>query len=283
MPVRRELRPRGPKNGMSSPSARAFLGFPGSSPTTPLVVAGALCAGVLCGFGLSAERRAEARLAKPADAAPARATSLAPVPLLSSPTSAEVSPEPTSASEHGTEVDAVVETAAAASLAPNTPMSEGDAALHLARAWHAVFNARPSEQTLSVLWAQWAHETARGQRMHAYNFAGIKGRGPTGASVVVWTREGSAPADLVKRTFRAYRTPGEGARDYVRLLATRYPQALRAARDGNVYGFVSALDTGGYFTADTRAYLRAVSSLSSECRRRGISLAAVAGGSRPPT
>jgi len=243
-----------------------------------LVVAGALLAGVLCGAGLTARRAEEPRFMKSGEPPAAPATPRAPAARTAGepPPSPDIPQEAPAAAEHSTEVDAVVETAAAASLAPNTPMSEGDAALHLARAWHTVFNARPSEQTLSVLWAQWAHETARGQRMHAYNFAGIKGRGPTGASVVVWTREGSAPSDLVKRTFRAYRTPGEGARDYVRLLVTRYPQALRAARDGNTYGFVSALDTGGYFTADTRAYLRAVSSLSSECRRRGISLAAVA-------
>jgi flagellum-specific peptidoglycan hydrolase FlgJ len=246
-----------------------------------LVVAGALLAGVLCGVGLTARRATEPRFAKSTDApaTPTTPGTSAPRGTVPRPSAPDSPPEPPAA-ERSTEVDAVVETAAAASLAPNTPMSEGDAALHLARAWHAVFSSRPSEQTLSVLWAQWAHETARGQRMHAYNFAGIKGRGPTGASVVVWTREGSAPSDLVKRTFRAYRSAGEGARDYVRLLAARYPQALRAAREGNAYGFVSALDTGGYFTADTRAYLRAVSSLSSECRRRGISLAALAGGSR---
>jgi flagellum-specific peptidoglycan hydrolase FlgJ len=105
--------------------------------------------------------------------------------------------------------------------------------------------------------------------MHAYNFAGLKGRGPSGASVVVWTREGT-PGDLVQRTFRAYRGAQEGARDYVRLLADRYPMAVREARDGNAYGFASALDAGGYFTGDDRAYLRALTSLNIECRRRGL-------------
>lgn len=268
---------------MTTPSARVSLSFFGASPPTLLVVAGAVLAGVLCGVGLTARHGAPSRTIASERNERASALPLSQVPAptrVTTPAAPEPAAEPSAGSEHGTEVDAVVETAAAASLAPNTPMAEGDAALHLARAWHQIFNARPSEQTLAVLWAQWAHETARGQRMHAYNFAGIKGRGPTGASVVVWTREGAAPSDLVKRTFRAYRSASEGARDYVRLLATRYPQALRAARDGNAYGFVSALDTGGYFTADTRAYLRAVSSLSSECRRRGISVAAIAGGAR---
>lgn len=237
----------------------------------------ALGAGLLCGlgFGLGFDARARpAPVAARVVAAPPPALAVS-AQRQSEPAAkpVEATTESTADTNSGTELDAVVETAATASLPANTPMAEGDAAAHLARAWRAVQGAHPSEQTLAVLWAQWAHETARGQRMHAYNFAGIKGRGPSGASVVVWTREGSTSSDLVRRTFRAYRAPSEGARDYVRLLAERYPSALRAAREGNALNFVSALDQGGYFTGDTRAYLRAVLSLSVECRRRGLSRA----------
>jgi flagellum-specific peptidoglycan hydrolase FlgJ len=155
-------------------------------------------------------------------------------------------------------------------MAADTPMSEEDAVQTLAAAWHAEFRHAASEATVAVLWAHWAHETGRGQRMHAYNYAGIKGRGPSGASVVVWTREGPNSLDLVQRTFRAYRNPHEGAMDYVKLLRTRYPFALRAAREGNAYAFASALSEGGYFTGDERAYTRALTRLSAECRRRGL-------------
>jgi flagellum-specific peptidoglycan hydrolase FlgJ len=171
--------------------------------------------------------------------------------------------------ERSTELGAVVETPAARRLSANTPMAEADAIQHLAQAWTAVTKTTAAHGTLCVLWAHFAHETRRGQRMHAYNFAGLKGRGPTGASVVVWTREGT-PGELVQRTFRAYRGPQEGARDYLRLLVDRYPSAVRAAREGNAYSFASALDAGGYFTGDDRAYLRALTSLSIECRRRGL-------------
>jgi flagellum-specific peptidoglycan hydrolase FlgJ len=175
------------------------------------------------------------------------------------------------------ELDAVVATNAARELSANTPMDDRNATRHLAAAWHAVSKAPASEQTLCVLWAHWAHETGRGQRMHAFNFAGLKGRGPTGASVVVWTREGRVP-ELVQRTFRAYRTPGEGARDYVQLLFSRYPGAARAAREGNAYAFATALELGGYFTGDGRAYVRALSSLSLEFRRRRLHAALRDGG-----
>lgn len=178
-------------------------------------------------------------------------------------------PRPAEPAERSTELGAVVATSAVRDLAANTPMSESDATRHLAQAWLATMKKPATEGTLCVLWAHWAHETRRGQRMHAYNFAGLKGRGPTGASVVVWTREGT-PGDLVQRTFRAYRGPQEGARDYLRLLSDRYPSAVREARDGNAYGFASALDSGGYFTGDDRAYVRALASLSIECRRRGL-------------
>jgi hypothetical protein len=157
----------------------------------------------------------------------------------------------------------------------DTPLEENDAAEHLARAWRAVLHRPARETTVAVLWAHWAHETARGQRMHGFNFGGIKGRGPAGASVVVWTREGARPGELVQRTFRAYDTAREGAYDYVALLRARYPKAFRAARYGRVDEFVAALQAGGYFTADGSAYLRALTMLSGECRRRGISTAAV--------
>jgi hypothetical protein len=157
----------------------------------------------------------------------------------------------------------------------DTPLEENDAAEHLARAWRAVLHRPARETTVAVLWAHWAHETARGQRMHGFNFGGIKGRGPAGASVVVWTREGARPGELVQRTFRAYDTARDGAYDYVALLRTRYPNAFRAARYGRVDEFVAALQAGGYFTADGSAYLRALTMLSGECRRRGISTAAV--------
>ncbi len=203
-----------------------------------------------------------------AAAPPASAGTQAPSPPDPTPRSAGSAAEP--AAEAAREVSAIVETSATRGLAAYTPMSEEDAARHIARAWHSIFKAAPPASTLSVLWAHWAHETARGQRMHAYNFAGLKGRGPSGASVVVWTREGDAPNDLVERSFRAYRSPAEGARDYLRLLVTRYPSAVRAARDGNAYAFALALDRGGYFTGDSHVYTRALTSLSFECRRRGL-------------
>jgi hypothetical protein len=196
--------------------------------------------------------------------------------LAATPARAEVAVELGSNAEEVEELDALglVDKAEPGPVA-DTPLEENEAAEHLARAWRAVLDRPARETTVAVLWAHWAHETARGQRMHGFNFGGIKGRGPAGASVVVWTREGARPGELVRRTFRAYDTAREGAYDYVALLRTRYPKAFRAARYGRVDEFVAALQAGGYFTADGSAYLRALTMLSGECRRRGISTAAV--------
>jgi flagellum-specific peptidoglycan hydrolase FlgJ len=54
--------------------------------------------------------------------------------------------------------------------------------------------------------------------------------------------------------FRSYESAQAGARDYVHLLATRYPTALVAAAAGDAAGFAHALAKGGYFTAEPSAY-----------------------------
>jgi hypothetical protein len=161
--------------------------------------------------------------------------------------------------------------AVVATTAERTPLGEDEAAVHLVRAWISVAGTAPSPETLSLLWAQWAHETGRGRRMRGFNFAGIKGNGPEGDSFVAWTREvTSRPEQRTRDTFRAYSTPEGGAHDYVRLISSRYPAAWRAAVRGDVTRFVRALDLGGYFTDSDRAYSRALSSLARECRERAV-------------
>lgn len=162
-------------------------------------------------------------------------------------------------------------TAAVVATTERTPLGEDEAAVHLVRAWISVAGTAPSAETLSLLWAQWAHETGRGRRMRGFNFAGIKGSGPEGDSFVAWTREVTSRSEQRTRdTFRAYSTPEGGAHDYVRLISSRYPAAWRAAVRGDVTRFVRALDLGGYFTDSDRAYSRALSSLARECLERAV-------------
>ncbi|HET9929960.1 MAG TPA: glucosaminidase domain-containing protein, partial [Polyangiaceae bacterium] len=144
-----------------------------------------------------------------------------------------------------------------------TRLDAGQASEALRTAWRAVTGEEPSDKTVRVLTAQWAHETAHGASMFNYNFGGIKGVGPSGLSVSQRTREGFGETErTITDRFRAYQTAEEGATDYVRLLSKRFPEAVQAARDGDPSAFVHALKNRGYFTGDLGAYTRSVVALS---------------------
>jgi len=133
----------------------------------------------------------------------------------------------------------------------------------LRTAWKTVTGEDASDDTLAVLTAHWAHETGNGKSMMNFNFAGLKGKGPSGLSVACSTREGYGEnAVRIVDNFRAYRTAEEGATDYVSLLERRYPKAVEAARGGDASGFVSALKDRGYFTDNLDTYQARVSQLS---------------------
>ena len=147
-----------------------------------------------------------------------------------------------------------------------TPMGEEAAARHLARAWQDVLGKPPSEAGLSTLWAHWAHETGRGSRMMGYNFAGLKGHRARGGARI-WTREAAGPKkDAVRRSFRIYESPEQGAHDYVSLLLERYRGALSAARQGRTADFVAVLAARGYYTDHVDVYQRAFTLLARECQ-----------------
>jgi len=155
--------------------------------------------------------------------------------------------------------------------ARRTQLSGSEAAEALKSAWTQVRGEAPSQETLSILVGQWAHETGRGQSMLNFNFGGIKGTGPSGMSAAYGTREGwGENATRVVARFRAYGSAEEGARDYVSLLERRYPDAVNAAEAGDARGFVQALKTNGYFTDNLASYTRSVESLAARARLSGF-------------
>lgn len=147
----------------------------------------------------------------------------------------------------------------------HTPLSGDEAFEQLKSAWTHVTGTAPNDKALSILWAQWAMETARGTKMYGHNFSGIKGFGPSGLSLMLRTSEGHGPSrQSLRDRFRAYVDPAEGATDYVRLLRDRYPAALEAAVRGDATGFVHEIRRRGYFTDEEKKYARAISSLAKE-------------------
>ncbi len=166
--------------------------------------------------------------------------------------------------------------------AQRTPISGSEAADAIESAWTSVVGEPPSKSTVAVLTAQWAHETNRGRAMLNYNFGGIKGTGPSGLAASYGTKEGWGASEVhVTDTFRAYRTPEEGAKDYVELLARRFPKAVDAAKAGDPAGFVRALKERGYFTGDETAYRNNVSLLSAQAMEQGFDAVSTPGSPVP--
>jgi hypothetical protein len=163
-----------------------------------------------------------------------------------------------------------------------TQLSGSEAAQAIESAWTSVMGEPPGQSTVAVLTAQWAHETDRGRAMLNYNFGGIKGTGPSGLSASYGTKEGSGASQVhITDTFRAYRTPEEGAKDYVSLLARRFPKAVDAAKAGDPAGFVRALKERGYFTGDETAYRNNVSLLSAQALEQGFDAVSTPGSPTP--
>jgi hypothetical protein len=144
-----------------------------------------------------------------------------------------------------------------------TNLSSKQADDALDRAWTAQFGSKAPPNTVGILRAQWALETGSGASMYNYNFAGIKGVGPSGLSVSQRTTEGFGATERhITDKFRAYSSADEGAADYIHLLSTKYPAAIDAAKNGDASGFVSALHARSYFTGDEQGYTKAIASLA---------------------
>lgn len=155
--------------------------------------------------------------------------------------------------------------------AVRTRLSGEQAAEALSSAWESIHGEKPSKETLSILTAQWAHETGRGASMYNYNFGGIKGSSPEGLSTSLRTREGWGKSEVtIRDSFRAYSTAAEGAKDYLELLSARYGGALDSAKAGDAEGFVHNLKMRGYFTGNEQAYVRSVSSMSRAAMESGF-------------
>ncbi len=139
--------------------------------------------------------------------------------------------------------------------ARRTPASMGDIRAALARALESSTGQPPRSGTVDVLAAQVSLETARGSSMYNFNFGGIKGASPQGDTAHYNTREViDGRSVTLDQGFRAYGSIDEGARDYVSVLRTRFPQAFSQALSGNIDGFASALKQSHYYTAPEQEY-----------------------------
>ncbi len=140
-----------------------------------------------------------------------------------------------------------------------TPMNMNGIRQALAGAYRQAHGSNIPGKMLDILSAHVAHETARGDRMFNYNFGGIKGTGPSGLTTKYQTTEVfDGETKKLVDGFRAYRSPEEGAGDYLKLLHDRFPAAFQDAKQGDVTAFAGSLKQAGYFTADLEGYARAL-------------------------
>jgi hypothetical protein len=147
--------------------------------------------------------------------------------------------------------------------AQRTPVTRADLRSSIRRALtESSGGDKPSEPLVEVLTAHASLETASGDKMYNFNFAGIKGRSPEGTTAICRTKEVLGGHEVtIKDGFRAYSTIDAGARDYVRTMKGQFSGALAPAARGDVAGFASALKSAHYYTASEADYARGLSSL----------------------
>jgi hypothetical protein len=158
--------------------------------------------------------------------------------------------------------------------------------LALGAAWQLVTGTPADRKTIHILHAQSAIETGHWKKMMNFNLGGIKRHGEcdwtyftTGedfateeaarkrlasskpGAEVTWvgpvagglfrlSYSGKQPTNC----FASWEDLDDGATGYVRLLTSRYPKAIEAAKKGDPVGYVRELKAGKYFTADVNTY-----------------------------
>lgn len=144
-----------------------------------------------------------------------------------------------------------------------TQATRGELRAAIARALQRETGAPANPKLVDTLTAHASLETASGDRMYNWNFAGIKGASPSGTTAVLRTKEVVDGREIsIKDGFRAYASIDEGAQDYVRLMRGRFSGSMDAASRGDLDGFAHALKQSGYYTASERDYAKGLASLS---------------------
>lgn len=152
-----------------------------------------------------------------------------------------------------------------------THIDPSELAHALVTAWRSLFGATPRRESILVLLAQSALETGRWKSCHAYNLGNAKHVPNDGRDFtyfrcneildgkVVWFNP-PHPACC----FRAFRSLGDGALDYLSMMRRNFHSAWPFVEAGDPRGFVRALKAAHYFTAALAPYEASVVSIFSQ-------------------
>ena len=68
--------------------------------------------------------------------------------------------------------------------------------------------------------------------------------------------------------WRAYKSLDAGINDWFNLLKKRFPEAINAAKNGDVEGFVKIIKAKGYFTADVNTYTKGIKNIKEKMKNK---------------
>ena len=164
--------------------------------------------------------------------------------------------------------------------AVRTHLSLDEAVAAMADAFSEFMKRDPTPRQLAILVAQSALETGHWASMWNFNWGNVKMPSTADGDYCQFRCNEIIGGKVVwfdpphpQTSFRAYASAADGAIEQVKFLAERprYAEAWRRCISGDSAGFVRALASAGYFTANVDAYERAVVSLTASiepvCRR----------------
>lgn len=153
----------------------------------------------------------------------------------------------------------------------------------LVSTWQSVTGELPSREVAELLLAQVANETAWSKSMWRFNWGNITaGSVWTGA---VWrpswyeltpsssAKEQRLHADMLAgkapNAFRAYLSHAAGSSDYVRMVLSRFPSIVEAAKTGDPIYFAAAVRTSNYCPDCNVGFAQSIRTLQSQIRAAG--------------
>ncbi len=144
--------------------------------------------------------------------------------------------------------------------AVKTPFVAQELIVRLGAAYQAQMGHEAAHQTLAVLCAQVALETANGTACICNNIGNIKrGPGPDYCSFTTTEYEGTPPSPVVQVCeFSAWPDLTSACQFYIAAMASHWPEAWTAAVDGDPTAFAAGLRQRGYYTAPLALYAAGV-------------------------
>jgi len=138
-----------------------------------------------------------------------------------------------------------------------TPITPEAAAALLVPALQSL-DPMTTRESASFIFALMLNETARGEKLNNHNWGNITGEYQgsyfrpawytvdAGSSAQLKALHAEMVAGRAPSKFRAYPSHADGLRDYVRLLYSRFPSVVNAAKTGNPFAFAEAIYTSKY-------------------------------------